>query len=90
MISVIVKENGVVIGKEVYAGDTSVVAEKLDVRAAQDAALSFEIFDESRTAEFEAVQMVSKPDPAQADWTAAKMQGADACISFIAKKLGLE
>lgn len=88
MPNVVIKQDGVVISKEVYAGDTSKLAADLEKRTIDDKTLSFEIFDDSKIAEFDAIGIVSKPEPAQTEW--ALLKTVDEKLSFLAKKLGLE
>lgn len=84
---VLVKENGVVVSKEVYAGDTTSVEIKLNERKNKNNLLTFEFFDESDVKEFEAIELVSKD---QTEWQMTKGKGTEATISFLAKRLGLE
>lgn len=88
MVSILVKENGIAVSKEVYAGDTSQLQADLDQRTIQDDALSFEIFDDSRMDEFNAIEIVSAPSHEQTQWSA--LNTVDEKIAFIAKKMGLE
>ncbi len=101
MMFVVVKQNGVVVGKEAYGGDTAGIQAVLDQRTANDPTLNFEVYDDSGEQTFVDVPM---PAPAenlgplsglntsenQADWQTAKAAGTEAALSFIGQKLGLE
>lgn len=84
---VFVKEGQTVVSKEVYSGDAEEVQRLVDLFAANNPSLTYEevsqdVFEET------AIQPVLTQD--QVDWQAAKLQGAEAANTFLAKKLGLE
>lgn len=86
MLNVVVMQNGVPIGKEVYAGDTSNVKADLDQRSQADPTLSFNVYDDSTVAQFDAVKLTPQQTPDQTSYSA--LQLADDRIAFIAKRLG--
>jgi hypothetical protein len=99
MMFVLVKENGLVIGKEAYGGDTMGLQASLDQRSTADPNLTFDLYDDSKEQEFDAIQLSSvqtasplmaEPMIQQTDWKTAKAAGTDAALSFIGQKLGLE
>ena len=90
MIFVIVSQNGVVIGKESYAGDTSGLQEKLDKRQIADPTLSFEILEEKDHTIFDSTVVPPKITPEQIEWQAEKAKGTAEAMAFLAKRLGLE
>lgn len=90
MLLVLVKQNGEVVGKEIYSGDTEGIQAELDKRSLEDVTLSFEIIDEKDKEIFEAISVAEKSDSPKSLWQIEKAKGTDAAIDFLAQKLGLE
>lgn len=90
MIGIAISKDGTVINKEVYAGDTSKIEEQIKTRQVASPDLIFDIYDDSKMADFAAIEMKSVPDKSISGWQAAKKQGTDEAISYLAKQLGLE
>jgi hypothetical protein len=97
MLAVAISENGVLIDKQVYGGDTSQVVADINLRKTAEPNLQFDLYDDSNMTVFDALQMAAPavPDLAvapaeQTDWLAAKAKGTDAALLYIAQHLGLE
>lgn len=89
-IFVVVKQDGVVVSKEVYSGDTSMLQAKLDKQSLADPRFSYQLFNDVDEDKFNAVSVPQKPDPLKTQWQTAKGAGTLAAITFLAQRLGLE
>lgn len=79
---VLIKKNGVLVDKRVYAGDTSNLDKML-----VDEGVNYEIFDDTDPLFSQATLEITKTQE-QLDWETAK--ATETALVFLGKKLGLE
>ncbi len=82
---VVVRNKTKIVGKEVYAGDTSDLDRSLIERTTKDADLSFDVYEESAKEEFEAIQLGDGQD--KSDYKA--LVSVSDKVDYLATKLGL-
>lgn len=93
MKGILVKDGPDVVEKHVFAGDISIVPDKLAQMQKENPSLTYEIHSDdepSWNTDFELQTIVRKPTKEQTDWDKARNLGPEAAMDFLAKKLGFE
>ena len=90
MIGVIIKQDGKIVSKDVYAGDDEEIMKIIEQKKDEYKDLTFEVYrdtdDDWKTVFESAISEVKE----NSDWKREKQKGISFAVDFIAKKLGLE
>lgn len=87
MLNIIVKDQGVIVGKEVYSGDDNASRAAIEEKRKKNPQLEY---IETEDAVFSVTETAPVETKEETDWQVAKGKGLEAMVLFIAKQLELE